>query len=148
MSTCRRASTNAVAEDELRPESPSRPRALGGIVLVVEDEPGLRRLVGATLEARGYRVLEAANGSDALEIAAREPGIDLLLTDVIMARPRGTEIAERLCRLSPRLKVIFMSGYPHDGKDDTPEHAAFMRKPFRLSELGYTVDRVMSEANA
>jgi PAS domain S-box-containing protein len=81
-------------------------------LLLVEDEPALRRLVATMLEEQGYRVLEAANGLDAIAIAERHRGqLGLLITDVVMPRLSGPELAQQLQILRPGLEVLFMSGY-------------------------------------
>ena len=81
-------------------------------VLLVEDEPALRQLVTTMLEEEGYYVLQAGNGLDATALAERHRGpLDLLITDVIMPRLSGPELAQQLRSLRPGLEVLFMSGY-------------------------------------
>ncbi len=81
-------------------------------LLLVEDEPALRTLVVTMLEEQGYAVLQAGNGLDAIAVAERHRGeIDLLLTDVVMPRLSGPELASKLRGLRPGLEVLFMSGY-------------------------------------
>jgi two-component system cell cycle sensor histidine kinase/response regulator CckA len=82
------------------------------MILLVEDADALRKLAQAFLESNGFRVLSAANGEAALEIASRHSGIfDLLLTDVVMPGMNGRVLAEKLSLRQPGLKVLFMSGY-------------------------------------
>lgn len=82
------------------------------VVLVAEDEETVRSIVVRLLHAQGYRVLEAEDGQAGLELARRHPGpIDLLLTDVMMPRMGGHELAERLRQERPDTRVLFMSGY-------------------------------------
>ena len=85
----------------------------GGVtVLVVEDEPALRRLAVTMLEEHGYNVLQAGNGLDAMAVAERHRGpLDLLITDVVMPKLSGPELAQQLRGLRPGLEVLFMSGY-------------------------------------
>jgi CheY-like chemotaxis protein len=84
-------------------------------VLVVEDEAGLRGLVREILEFHGYAVLAAANAGEAILLCERHPApIQLLLTDVVMPLRGGRELAERLRRLRPDLRVLSMSGYTQD----------------------------------
>lgn len=85
----------------------------GGVtVLVVEDEPALRRLAVTMLEEQGYNVLQAGNGLDAMAVAERHRGpLDLLITDVVMPKLSGPELAQQLRGLRPGLEVLFMSGY-------------------------------------
>jgi PAS domain S-box-containing protein len=84
----------------------------GETVLVVEDEIALREATRRMLARNGYQVITAANGRDAVAVAANHPGgIDLLVTDVIMPQMSGKEAAERLRELYPSVQVLFMSGY-------------------------------------
>ena len=86
----------------------------GRVVLVVEDEAALREVTRRMLDRAGYRVLTAASGPEALEIAAREQGpIDVLLTDVVMPHILGREVSDRVRTLQPGVRVLFMSGYAH-----------------------------------
>ncbi len=116
-----------------------------GTVLLVEDEPSLRRLARAILEEEGFRVLEAANGSEALGVVERHEGaLDLLLTDVVMPELGGPELAARLAPLRPGLRVLYMSGYA-DSKlgaqriENFAERA--LLKPFTPRELISRVER-------
>ena len=109
-------------------------------VLVVEDEPAVRRVVARTLRHAGYRVLEAANGEDALAVveANASTPIDVLLTDVLMPKLSGRELADRLSDRLPATRVIFMSGYTAGEIDydalSAPDAAGlprgFLQKPF------------------
>jgi two-component system, cell cycle sensor histidine kinase and response regulator CckA len=84
-------------------------------VLVAEDEELLRKGLVRTLEKHGYRVLQAGNGVEAIQKALDYPGpIDLLLTDVMMPRMNGKELADEIKKARPEIKVIFISGYPHE----------------------------------
>ena len=86
----------------------------GKVVLVVEDEAALREVTRRMLDRAGYRVLTAASGLEALDIATREQGpIDVLLTDVVMPHILGREVSDRVCALKPGVRVLFMSGYAH-----------------------------------
>jgi CheY-like chemotaxis protein len=84
-------------------------------ILVVDDDPWVRVLARDVLAGDGYRVLEAADGPDAIRVAAEHPGpIHLLLSDVVMPGMNGCELAAGLLPLLPGLKVIFMSAYDRD----------------------------------
>jgi CheY-like chemotaxis protein len=107
-------------------------------VLVVEDEDDVRTLVSDYLTSSGYRVLSASNGAEALEIADRiGEDIHVLLTDVVMPRMRGTELAERLKLILPKLKVIYMSGYLEEDASCRAllGGAFFLDKPFSRDVL-------------
>ena len=121
------------------PEATPRHRA-GETVLLVEDEDAVRRLARLTLESHGFTVLDAHSPGDALLLAEQHPGtIDLLVTDVIMPGMSGRELAERLLRSRPGLKVLYMSGYSDDILDERgalgPGMVAFLPKPFSPAAL-------------
>ena len=98
-----------------RPMHEERPAGGGEVVLVVEDEPDVRRMAERILTKGGYSVISTSGGEEALEICRRaDQPIDLLLTDVIMPGMLGTELVEQIKRLRPELGVIFMSGYSHE----------------------------------
>jgi len=108
-------------------------------VLLVEDEQAVRGFARSVLTAGGYRVLEAARATEALEAAqaAAEP-IDLLLTDVVMPGMNGRQLAERLTGAYPGLKVLFMSGYTENAiapRGVVEEGTAFIQKPFGAEDL-------------
>jgi PAS domain S-box-containing protein len=94
------------------PSDDSTPQGGVETLLLVEDEDGLRALASHTLRQRGYHVLEASNGQDALEVSRRYPkSIHLLLSDVVMPKLSGSVLAERLVAERPEIKVLFMSGF-------------------------------------
>jgi two-component system, cell cycle sensor histidine kinase and response regulator CckA len=115
-------------------------------LLLVEDEPALRLLVVTMLEEAGYRVLQAGNGLDAIALAERHRGdIDLLLTDVVMPRLSGPELAQKLRGLRPGLEVLFMSGYNdsrliHRGVEEA--NINLLVKPFTPDELVMKVEEL------
>jgi PAS domain S-box-containing protein len=116
-------------------------------VLIVEDEPGVRKMAQLSLELQGYKVLTAANGVEALKIAnARGEDIDLLITDVVMPLMSGPDLAKNLSSRFARLQILFMSGYPGDA---TTRHglldleAAFIQKPYSPSTLAEKVRQVL-----
>jgi two-component system, cell cycle sensor histidine kinase and response regulator CckA len=115
-------------------QDPERPT-----LLLVEDEPALRTLVVTMLEEEGYLILQAGNGLDAIAVAERHRGdIDLLLTDVVMPRMSGPELAQKLRALRPGLEVLFMSGYNdsrlvHRGVEES--NVNLLVKPFSPDEL-------------
>jgi PAS domain S-box-containing protein len=137
-------------EPMIRP-SPARgfAAAAGETILIVEDEPAIRTALSRVLRANGYRVLEASNGGEALELAAEEPGaIHLLLTDVMMPGIGGKELAERLLAVRPDTRVILMSGYTDDEALRTELGDArhvFLQKPFAARAVSEAV-RAMLDA--
>jgi CheY-like chemotaxis protein len=105
-----------------------------GTVLLVEDEPVVLRLARDLLAENGYRVLAASSGSDALSIARKETEtIHMLITDVVMPEMSGPELADRIRKLWPTMRVLYMSGYTDDEmlcRKGLPENSAFLQKPF------------------
>jgi two-component system, cell cycle sensor histidine kinase and response regulator CckA len=116
-------------------------------VLVVEDEDDVRRVVVHMLQQLGYDVLTAASGAEAMRLCEEtERHIHLLLTDVVMPKMSGRELADRLCGNLPNLKVLFVSGYTgsviiHHGVLDPGTH--FLQKPFSAAQLGGKVREVL-----
>jgi two-component system cell cycle sensor histidine kinase/response regulator CckA len=118
-------------------------------LLVVEDEDVVRSLAVDVLKTAGYRILEAASGTDALALTERFEGrIHLMVTDVVMPKMSGRELAKRLAPLRPDMKVIYVSGYTenaivHHGilEADT----AFLQKPFAPDTLLRKVRSVLDE---
>src|ERR1700733_9128116 len=116
-------------------------------ILLVEDEANLRYLARQFLEKQGYRVIEAADGAVAMQIAvAHEGTIHLLLTDVIMPGMNGRELAQRVSEIRPNMKVLYMSGYTenvigHNGVLDAGTR--LLQKPFNLRDLKSIVREVI-----
>jgi PAS domain S-box-containing protein len=126
------------------------PGACTETILLVEDEDGVRRLLKHVLAKEGYNVLEAASGPEALGIyqQLRRP-IDLLLTDIVMPRMSGRELADRMAALQPGLKIIFMSGYTDEAVAGAGNTAAlFLSKPLRPDTLATRVREVLDGMKA
>jgi len=108
------------------------------VILVVEDADSIRTMVCAMLNQSGYRCIDARDGEEALRLIedATDP-IDLVLTDVMMPRMGGAELARRLSYLRPGLRIIFMSGYSDDPVVRTMERSPslFLPKPFTAGAL-------------
>jgi len=120
--------------------TPSRSPRGSETILVVEDEEGVRSLVIHVLKNLGYRTLDAPSGPAAIDVWLRHgQKIDMLITDIVMPDGiNGIELAERLRRKAPELRVIYMSGYLADvSRDDIPSSAldVYLAKPFSLAEL-------------
>ncbi len=94
------------------------PRRGSEVVLLVEDDEAVRKLTQRILVAAGYQVAAAASGAQALQISADQERIDLLVTDVVMPGMNGRDLWERLRKLRPELKVLYMSGYTDDVLED------------------------------
>jgi two-component system, cell cycle sensor histidine kinase and response regulator CckA len=117
-------------------------------ILLAEDEPAVRTLASRVLRERGYVVIEAANGHEALRAAEERDGaeIDLLLTDMVMPKMGGGALAERLKALYPGIRVLFISGYTdstliHHGQFDGGTE--FMHKPFSPTDLARKVRELL-----
>jgi PAS domain S-box-containing protein len=116
-------------------------------VLLVEDEDSVRELARLLLQRAGYTVLEAANGEEALAVSRRYGrSIDLLVTDVIMPKMGGRQLAEALASSYPRMRTLFLSGYTDDAvlrhgilRHDMP----FLQKPFSVSSLAHKIRTVL-----
>ncbi len=107
-------------------------------VLLVEDDPAVRRIGVRILAEHDYRVLEAAGGAEALQVAASHGGpIHLLLTDVVMPQMGGAELAQRLLEQRPDLRVLYTSGYTDDAvvHDKSNARIAFLGKPYVVETL-------------
>jgi CheY-like chemotaxis protein len=119
----------------------------GQTVLVVDDEAAVRSVVREILQSTGYIVLEAGSGEEALRICAgqKEP-IPLLLTDVVMPGMSGPQVAQRLARMRPEMRVLYMSGYSDDAlirRGVVEEGTAFLQKPFTPEALAHKVREVL-----
>jgi CheY-like chemotaxis protein len=116
-------------------------------ILLVEDEEEVRAAVFESLQMRGYTVLRACHGREAMLISKRykEP-IHLLLTDVMMPEMTGPELVRRLTPLRPAMKILLMSGYPNDAlapNDIREQGVAFLPKPFTPDALARKVREVL-----
>ena len=119
---------------------------------MVEDEEAVRSFAARALRMRGYNVIEAAGGEEALEIvrAAAAP-IHLVITDVVMPNMDGPTLVRHVKRLRPDMAVIFMSGYAEEAfrrNDEKAEDLHFLPKPFGLKQLAAKVKEVLSGAPA
>ncbi|PVE23669.1 hybrid sensor histidine kinase/response regulator [Microvirga sp. KLBC 81] len=138
------------APEETKVDAPKKPAAdmTGqGTILLVEDEDPVRAVNARALSARGYTVLEAASGVEALEIIQeRGAPVDLVVSDVVMPEMDGPTLLGELRKLYPDLKVIFVSGYAEEAfRKNLPEGEDFnfLPKPFSLRQLVETVKQVM-----
>lgn len=116
-------------------------------ILVLDDEPGVLRLVCVMLEKKGYRVLSAANGEQALRHCDVNPQIDLLLTDVIAPGMSGPMIADQILARQPGIKILFMSGY--EGTQVVQRYVveqghALIVKPFTVPDLAQKVESILA----
>ncbi len=120
-------------------------------IVLVEDDVAVRNVVSIVLRRQGYRVVEAQNGAEALSLCENIGDVDLLLTDVVMPRMSGRQLAEQLRQKCKGMKVIFMSGYTNTaiaqhGLDDA--QVAFMQKPITPEPLLRKVREVLDKDSA
>jgi PAS domain S-box-containing protein len=121
-------------------------------VLLAEDQPSIRAALCECLESKGYKILEAQNGNQALEIAEHFPeAIDVLVTDVVMPQVRGLELAKRVTELFPEICVIFMSGYSEDALLEnrllSQKNTTLIQKPFDPEELAQKIRESLSRSS-
>jgi len=119
-----------------------------GTILLVEDEEGLRALNARGLSSRGYTVLEASNGVEAIEVLDKQGSVDLVVSDVVMPEMDGPTLLKELRRRDPNVKIIFVSGYAEEAfQKNLPsqEQYAFLAKPFTLKQLVAEVKKTLAE---
>jgi two-component system cell cycle sensor histidine kinase/response regulator CckA len=141
----------APAQPVAEPEKPPPARDLTGVgtILLVEDEDAVRDFAVRALTMRGYKVLDASGGEEALDIVREHDGsIDLLISDVVMPGMEGPALLKAVREIMPDLRVIFISGYAEEAfrnSPDKPEDFHFLPKPFSLKQLTGKVKEVLEE---
>jgi two-component system cell cycle sensor histidine kinase/response regulator CckA len=143
------ALANGAARESSPAEAKPRTDLTGqGTILLVEDEEGLRSLNARGLRSRGYSVIEASNGIEAMEALEEKNGaVDLVVSDVVMPEMDGPTLLKTMRGRNPDLKIIFVSGYAEDAFEKSlPENQqfAFLPKPFTLSQLVAAVKETMT----
>lgn len=139
--------------ESLQPLPPSAPEpSLGRVsetVLLVDDEPALREVLRLGLAAKGYRVLEAANGLEALDVLeARGHEVQLLVTDIVMPSMNGVQLAEEVERRLPGLPVLLITGYSDQAPEREGRPLPLLVKPFRIGELASRIREMLDERRA
>ena len=139
------------AEGDLeKKRSEELPRG-SGTILLAEDEKEVREVAREFLDMAGYSVIEAKDGAQAIELAAKHAGkIDLLVTDMVMPGIGGRELATRLLALRPELKVIYMSGYTEYANFKNAEfelHNVMLQKPFTRALLAASVQKILKDTS-
>ncbi len=138
---------DSTSTGDIQSDASSRPKG-SEVVLLVEDEQGVRELAQEYLQMCGYKVLTASDGHAAVELASMHSGpIHLLMTDVVMPGISGRELADRVSAIRPDIKVLYMSGYTdraisHHGILETG--AVFLQKPFTLSTLAAKLREILA----
>jgi PAS domain S-box-containing protein len=140
------------ATSTLRPTGYDDRKVVGGheTILCVEDDRDVRQYVTVQLESLGYKVIPAANATDALAISAKGTPFDLLFTDIVMSGGiNGRELADRMVAARPSLRVLFTSGYAYDSPHATGRAtmgAPLLTKPYRKAELARMLRRSLDTA--
>ncbi len=119
-----------------------------GVILLVEDEEGLRGLNARGLASRGYTVLEAGNGVEAIEVLEKQGSVDLVVSDVVMPEMDGPSLLKELRGRDPTIKFIFVSGYAEEAFSKnlpSQEQYAFLAKPFTLKQLVAEVKKTLAQ---
>ena len=120
-------------------------------ILVVDDEPEIRKLVGAMVGSFGYNVLTADSGEHALTLYKHHGPFELLITDVVAPGMSGPMLADKLSALQPGLKVLFISGYDNTHlvqKYVVEKGHALLPKPFTVAELRTKMSELLARPNA
>jgi len=125
---------------------------LHGTVLVVDDEADLLKIASAYLAEMGLSALQAIDGASALAIVAREPDIDLMVTDIVMpGGMNGVELAQRVHELSPNIKLIYSSGFPADALAEIKMslvNGPLLHKPYQRAEFRTMIHNVLEARGA
>jgi CheY-like chemotaxis protein len=134
-------------DDRQRSTTPTAPSSGTETILLVEDEPQVRAVAARALRSAGYRVLEATNGRDGVQVARRErDAIDIIVSDVVMPEMGGKEMVEIARQFLPAAAVLFVSGYTagsFPNSTDDPAANRFLQKPFTPQELLAMVRQVL-----
>jgi CheY-like chemotaxis protein len=115
-------------------------------VLVVEDQPEVRKLIAGGLRRYGYRVIEAAGGEEALlTFAQPDRPIDLVITDVVMPGMTGHEVGQRMAALNPGVKVLYISGYTENviSRQSVRDAVEYLPKPFTPADLAGRIRQLL-----
>jgi CheY-like chemotaxis protein len=145
-----RAIELAGTDDASAAAAPSPALGRGELLLLVEDDVSVRKLASRVLERSGYRVVTAESGDQALEITnVLADRIELVITDVVMPRMSGPELAARLHQLRPTLPVLFISGYTADAvvRHGLEHGVEFMQKPFTPAALTARVGQILNRSS-
>jgi len=137
----------AAPESALEDGSYSAIKKGQGNILLVEDEVELRNVNAEFLSGLGYKVTCAGSGPEALQLAANNGQIDLVISDVVMPKMSGREFADRLLQIRPNTKLLYVSGYADDVVLQTgipTQGMVFLQKPYSLKQLAGKVQSLLS----
>ncbi len=126
-------------------------RVVGGTILLVDDDKEVRSAAGDFLRTRGYHVLEAASGPEAVEICKAQLGhVDVMLTDLIMPGMKGSQLASEVAAIAPDVRILYMSGYTErsDEVHALGRSVAFLQKPFSLKAMENKIRLLLSPSSS
>ena len=121
---------------------------LRSMIIIAEDDDGVRVLTEELLLDRGYDVITAQNGAKALDRIRREPGVSLVITDIRMPGIDGWELARRTTELRPDIKVLYMTGYSGEQRPDDAPRGPLLRKPWRSGEFYRFIEQLIGSDDA
>ena len=118
------------------------------MLIVVEDDDGVRVLVEELLLDRGYNVISAQTGAEGLDRIRREPRLSLVITDIRMPGIDGWELARRAVEMRADLKVLYITGYPGERRPDDAPPGPLLRKPWRTGEFYECLEQLIGSDDA
>jgi CheY-like chemotaxis protein len=137
---CRESLPSVAGQNQLIPHD-----GRAATILVVDDDAAVRELTVHALEAMNYRVIEAANGRNALDVLRQAAAVDLALIDMVMPGMNGRQLATSIRVAAPQRPILFMTGYDDlSGSDDPFAQEMVIKKPFKLVELAAAVERALT----
>jgi CheY-like chemotaxis protein len=113
------------------------------MIMVVEDDDGVRVLLEELLLGRGYKVITAQNGDEALGRIQRDTQLSLMITDIRMPGIDGWELARRATQMLPDIKVLYITGYPGEECPADAPRGPLVRKPWRIGELYRSIEQLI-----
>jgi len=118
------------------------------MLIVVDDDDGVRVVLQDVLLDRGYDVITARDGAEGLDRLRREPRLSLLITDIRMPGIDGWELARRARKTRPDIKVLYITGYPGEQRPDDAPAGPLLRKPWRTDEFYKCVEQLIGPDDA
>jgi len=118
------------------------------MLIVVDDDDGIRVLLEELLLDRGYDVITAQNGAEGLDRIEREPRLSLVITDIRMPGIDGWELARRVREMHADIKVLYITGYPGERRPDNAPPGPLLRKPWRLGEFYTCIEQLLGSNDA
>jgi CheY-like chemotaxis protein len=118
------------------------------MLIVVDDDDGIRVLLEELLLDRGYDVITAQNGAEGLDRIQREPRLSLVITDIRMPGIDGWELARRAREMRADVKVLYITGYPGEQRPDDAPPGPLLRKPWRLGEFYTCIEQLIGSGGA